>query len=103
MPAMIEKLSDPTVLFAIAIAFYLGFTVRGWGRSSLSPTPPTQEDVAEALERVTVSRWMEIDAEIDARRKIAAIKLLRTATGLGLKDSKEAIEARMAERGMGRR
>ena len=100
---MIEKLSDPAVLFALAIAFYLGFTVRGWGRSSMSPAPMTQEDVAGALDRVTVSRWMEIDAEIDARRKIAAIKLLRTATGLGLKDSKETIEARMAERGMGRR
>lgn len=100
---MIDKLSDPAVLFALAIAFYLGFTVRGWGRNSMSPPPMTQEDVAGALESVTVSRWMEIDAEIDARRKVAAIKLLRTATGLGLKVSKEAIEARMAERGMGRR
>ncbi|WP_340693253.1 ribosomal protein L7/L12 [Hyphomonas sp.] len=100
---MIEKLSDPTVLFALVIAFYVGFTVRGWGRKSHSPTPMTQEDVAGALDSVTVSRWMDIDAEIDARRKLAAIKLLRTATGLGLKDSKEAIEARMAARGMGRR
>ncbi len=56
---MIEKLSDPTVLFALAIAFYLGFTVRGWGRSYLSPPPMTQEDVAGALESVTVSRWMD--------------------------------------------
>jgi hypothetical protein len=100
---MIEKLSDPTVLFALVIAFYLGFTVRGRGRNFLTPTPMAQEDPAGALESVTVSRWMEIDAEIDARRKIAAIKLLRTASGLGLKDSKEAVEARMAARGMGRR
>ncbi|MBU2604633.1 MAG: ribosomal protein L7/L12 [Alphaproteobacteria bacterium] len=100
---MIEKLSDPTVLFALVIAFYLGFTVRGRGRNSLSPKPMAQEDAAGALESVTVSRWMEIDAEIDARRKTSVIKLLRTATGLGLKDSKEAVEARMAARGMGRR
>lgn len=103
MTAMIEKLSDPTVLFALAFAFYLGFRVRGWGHNSPSPSPMTQQDMAGAVESVTVSRWMEIGAEIDARRKISAIKLLRTATGLGLKDSKEAIEARMAERGMDRR
>ncbi|MCB9963137.1 MAG: ribosomal protein L7/L12 [Hyphomonas sp.] len=43
---------------------------------------------------------MEIDAELDARKKIQAIKLLREVTGLGLKDSKEAIEARQRQRDM---
>lgn len=102
MRAMIDTLSNPTVLFAIALAFFLGFMFRGSGRSSLSPTPMSKEEVAAAVERVTVSRWMEIDAEIDAKRKLAAIKLLRQSTGLGLKDSKEAVEARMASRGMTR-
>jgi ribosomal protein L7/L12 len=45
-----------------------------------------------------MSKWLEIDAELDARKKIRAIKLLRQATGLGLKDSKEAIEARERKR-----
>jgi len=102
MPAMIDKLSDPIVLFALVLAFILGFMLRGSGRSALSPSPMTKEEVAEAVGRVTVSRWIEIDAEIDARRKIAAIKLLRQSTGLGLKESKEAIEARMVSRGMTR-
>jgi hypothetical protein len=99
---MMEKLSDPIVLFALAVAFALGFMFRGSGRNSLSPTPPTDAEIAEAVKRVTASKWIEIDAEIDARRKIAAIRLLREATGLGLKVSKDAIEARMAARGMTR-
>jgi ribosomal protein L7/L12 len=96
---MFNKLSDPTILFALGLAFIVGFMMRGAGRSSLSPSPMSRDEIDAALKSVNVSRWMEIDAEIDARRKLAAIKLLRTATGLGLKDSKEAIEARMATRG----
>jgi hypothetical protein len=99
---MIDKLSDPTVLFALILAFFLGFMFRGSGRGSLSPTPMTTDEVAEAVGRVPLSRWMEIDAEIDSKRKLAAIKRLRQTTGLGLKDSKEAVEARMASRGMTR-
>lgn len=102
MPAMIDTLSDPAVLFALVLAFVLGFMIRGSGRRTLLQDQMTKEEVAEAVGRVTVSHWMDIDAEIDARRKIAAIKLLRETTGLGLKDSKEAIEARMASRGMTR-
>ena len=52
----------------------------------------------KVLDRVTMSKWLEIDAELDARKKIRAIKLLRNATGLGLKDSKHAIEERERKR-----
>jgi ribosomal protein L7/L12 len=41
---------------------------------------------------------MQIDAAIDARRKIEAIRIMRGATGLGLKQSKEAVDARIRER-----
>ncbi|MEH6808670.1 MAG: ribosomal protein L7/L12 [Hyphomonas oceanitis] len=99
---MIDKLSDPVILFALVLAFVLGFLVRGNGRSSLSPAPMNQEEIDAAMKRVTVSRWMDIDAEIAAGRKLAAIKMLRESTGLGLKNSKEAVEARMASRGMTR-
>ena len=58
----------------------------------------TPEQIDDALKTVTLSKWMEIDAELDARKKIQAIKLLRQATGLGLKDSKDAIEARQQKR-----
>ena len=99
---MIDKLSDPVILFALVFAFVLGFLVRGNGRGTVSPAPMSREEVDTAVKQVTISRWMDIDAEIAAGRKLAAIKLLRDATGLGLKNSKEAIEARMAARGMTR-
>lgn len=58
MSAMIDKLSDPAVLFA----FIHGYNVRDSGHYALSPGPMTKEETAMP----------------------------------GLKDAKEAIEARMA-------
>ncbi len=98
MDALIEKLSDTEVLIALAVAFFLGFMLRGSGQNSLSPTPPTQAEIDAKLKRVTRSKWIEIDAEIDSKKKIRAIKLLRDATGLGLKDAKQAIDARIRRR-----
>ena len=98
MDALIEKLSDTEVLIALAVAFFLGFILRGSGQNSLSPTPPTQAEIDAKLKRVTRSKWIEIDAEIDSKKKIRAIKLLRDATGLGLKDAKQAIDARIRRR-----
>jgi len=43
------------------------------------------------------SEWQPIDAELFAGRKIRAIKLLRVASGLGLKEAKETVEAREAQ------
>lgn len=40
----------------------------------------------------TDAQWRAIETEIFAGRKISAIKLYRSATGLDLKDSKDAIE-----------
>jgi len=42
----------------------------------------------------TPEQLQAIDAEIFAGRKIAAIKLYRTAAGVDLKDAKDAVEAR---------
>jgi hypothetical protein len=100
MEAYFDKILQPEVLFTLFVVFLIGrATAGGKNReNSLSPIPPTPEEVDAALERVTMSKWLEIDAELDARKKIRAIKLLRQATGLGLKDSKEAIEARERKR-----
>lgn len=99
MEAYLDKILEPEVLITLAVVFFLGRTMSG-GKSgnSLSPTPMSQAEIDDALKTVTVSKWMEIDAELDARKKIQAIKLLRQATGLGLKDSKDAIEARQQKR-----
>jgi ribosomal protein L7/L12 len=95
----LDTILEPEFLVTLLAAFLLGrFTASGKKGNSLSPTPPTPDEVDAALKRVTLSKWMEIDAELDTRRKIKAIRILREATGLGLKDSKEAIEDRQRKR-----
>ncbi len=53
--------------------------------------PPTRP--GDAVAGLDPNVRAEIDRLIAADQKIAAIKLLRKATGLGLKDSKDAVEA----------
>ena len=98
MNALAQALSQPATLILVALAFGLGFLVRGIGVNAKSPPILTQAQVEDALSRVTKARWAEIDRAIDDRKKLLAIKLLREQTGLGLKASKEAIEARMQSR-----
>ena len=83
MNALAQALSQPATLLVAALAFALGFLVRGIGLNSFSPPLMTEA---------------EIDRATDDRKKILAIKLLREQTGLGLKASKEAVEARMQSR-----
>ncbi|HAE26950.1 MULTISPECIES: ribosomal protein L7/L12 [Hyphomonas] len=100
MEAYLDKILQPEVLFTLFAAYILGRMTAGRRArdNGLSPTPPTPKEIKAALDRVTMSKWLEIDAELDARKKIRAIKLLRNATGLGLKDSKHAIEERERKR-----
>ncbi|MCA8890725.1 MAG: ribosomal protein L7/L12 [Hyphomonas sp.] len=100
MEDYLDKILQPEVLFTLFVVFLLSRATAGGRKkeNSLSPAPPTPAEVEAALKRVTMSKWLEIDAELDARKKIRAIKLLRDATGLGLKDSKEAIEERERKR-----
>ncbi|KCZ65974.1 hypothetical protein L53_01285 [Hyphomonas sp. L-53-1-40] len=98
MNAFAHALTQPATLFLVVIAFFLGFLVRGIGLNSLSPPLMTETQIEEALSKVTKAKWAEIDRATDDRKKILAIKLLREQTGLGLKASKEAVEARMQSR-----
>jgi len=103
MDDYLEKILDGQVLMTLFAVFVVARITAGGRRSDrLSPTPPSPEEIKTALKRVTLSKWIEIDAELDARKKINAIRILRSATGLGLKDAKEAIEAHQEKRGMGR-
>ncbi len=43
---------------------------------------------------LTPEQWQPIDTEIHADRTIQAIKLYRTATGVGLAEAKQAVDAR---------
>ncbi|MGB2177329.1 MAG: hypothetical protein ACPH9E_05245 [Hyphomonas sp.] len=100
MEDYLDKILQPEVLFTLFVVFLFGRATAGGKKqkNSLSPTPLSPAEVDAALKRVTMSKWLEIDAELDARKKIRAIKLLRDATGLGLKASKEAIEERERKR-----
>jgi ribosomal protein L7/L12 len=49
--------------------------------------------VADALARLSPAVRAEVGRLVAADQKISAIKLLREATGLGLKDSKDAVDA----------
>lgn len=48
---------------------------------------------ADAVSRLTPTVRAELERLIAADQKISAIKLLREATGLGLKDAKDAVES----------
>lgn len=53
--------------------------------------------VIKGLDEATTAK---VDALLRANKKIEAIKVLREATGLGLKESKELAEARAREQGI---
>ncbi len=52
---------------------------------------------AAALKALAPDQRKEIDGLLRGRQKIAAIKLIRELTGLGLKEAKDAAEQRLAE------
>ena len=60
---------------------------------------PAGSDMMDFVQQLTAIRQMDsatlagIKAAMDSGNKIEAIKLLREGSGLGLKESKEAIEA----------
>jgi ribosomal protein L7/L12 len=49
------------------------------------------------MRNLAENEWQQIDAELFAGRKIQAIKLHRIASGAGLKEAKETVEAREAQ------
>lgn len=55
--------------------------------------PPTIEDPAEVRAGLAPAAASEVDRLVAADQQIAAIKLLRTEAGLGLKQAKDAIDA----------
>lgn len=95
MQTLVAKISDPEVLALLVLAFVLGFMVRGAGRGSASMTP---EEVQARLAGMTATQWADVDTEIEAGRTIGALRLLRRASGIGLKDARLAVETRVRQR-----
>jgi hypothetical protein len=83
-----------------ALVFWLGRSSAGSERGDLSGPPPTiltatrpmaPGGIAQA--HLSPERLASIRGEIARGNKIAAIKLMREATGLGLAEAKQAVEA----------
>jgi ribosomal protein L7/L12 len=83
------------VLAALALGFVLG-RASGRGaaeRDRLMAAPPAQASAKPSPETIAA-----VEAELAAGNFIAAIKLMREATGMDLKASKEAVERMAAGR-----
>jgi len=72
------------------VLFRIGVAVgRRSGERDLSAPPPP----SFRMDSLPPATKAEIDAALQANRKIEAIRMLREATGMRLKESKEAVEA----------
>ncbi|KHK89398.1 ribosomal protein L7/L12 [Novosphingobium malaysiense] len=81
-------------MLMLLVVFALGWMAgRGTARrrGASAPLPPAYFDLGPALRA-------EIETAVAEGHKIDAIKLLREATGMGLKESKDAVEAMERDR-----
>ena len=82
------------VIAGVGLAYLMGWRpVRKDGAAEVPDEP--------ALERALTSLTPDVRAQVDeclhAKKKIAAIKVLREATGLGLRDAKLTVELRQKQ------
>lgn len=80
------------------IAFMIGRASAGRGGDPLARKLAEEQEIAGAVSELSSSTWEEVDRLMRDNKKIEAIKVLREATGLGLKLSKQAVEQRAAGR-----
>lgn len=74
---------------------YLFGRISGTGSRNLSGPPPLerQAQAREVFGTLDPATHRSVTLALAARKKIEAIKILREATGMGLKESKETVEA----------
>lgn len=58
------------------------------------------EEIEAAMRTISAPKLEEIDRLIADRKKIAAIKVVRAETGLGLRPAKMAVDRRAAQSGL---
>jgi ribosomal protein L7/L12 len=98
-----ESFEPYQLWLAMAAVAYVGFLL-GRVTKGASPEERQRRRMAEELEIETAmagldaSKLEEVDRLMTDGKKIEAIKILRAATGLGLKLSKTAVERRMSGR-----
>ena len=90
------------VLVGVAIvAFILGRATRGDVSGARTEREVAdREQVENALAELSSDVQTEVDRLLTEHRKIEAIKIFREATGLGLKQSKDAVEVRQRSLGV---
>ena len=96
-----ENLEPYKLWLLMAAVAYIAFMV---GRATKGASPEERarrdmvahQEIETALAQLPSSKLEEIDRLIADRKKIEAIKVMREATGLGLKLSKMAVDQRSA-------
>ena len=113
-----ERFTDPVILAALILTFVVGFATRGIGNTrghdegspfptsgvemkSRKPTAGPRPSRLSGTAQISDDDWAAIDQQIHAGRKITAIKLLRAAAGIGLREAKDAVDSRARELGAG--
>ncbi len=100
-----QNFSPVQLWLLMAAVAYVAFL---FGRATKPVDPQERErrrlveeaEIETAVSGLSASKWEEIDRLLSDRKKIEAIKVLREATGLGLKLSKMAVENRGRQQGM---
>lgn len=88
---IVEELSNLTVLDLAELKKALE---NHWGVSAAAPVAMAAAPAGEAVEAAAEATDFSITIEeVPAAKKIAAIKIVREVTGLGLKEAKEFVES----------
>ena len=88
---IVDQLSNLTVLDLAELKKALE---NHWGVSAAAPVAMAAAPAGEAVEAAAESTDFSITIEeVPAAKKIAAIKIVREVTGLGLKEAKEFVES----------
>ena len=96
-----ENLEPPIQWIVLALTAWVAFMIgrasnSGGGVDREARRMAEEQEIAAATANLSPSVWAEVDRLLAEKKKIEAIKVLREASGLGLKLSKQAVEQRAA-------
>jgi ribosomal protein L7/L12 len=80
------------------ISFMIGRSTARRGGDPATRKLAEEQEIAAATANLSPSIWADVDRLLSEKKKIEAIKVLREASGLGLKQAKDAVEQRAAIR-----
>lgn len=90
------------VIAIVAVAaFILGRNSASGGEDKAEREMRARQDAENAWTQLSPDVQAQVEAHIQAGKTIEAIRLVREATGMGLKQAKQIVDARKAAMGMG--